>query len=116
LDADGSLNSQYDGRNDFHFIFDMANGKVALGKNSPPQERIAMNQRVIREGEGYVLEITLPWNAVGMSPRPGMRIGLDVHVNDNDGTPQRKGKLTWRAREDEAWRNPSLFGRVILGE
>ena len=116
LDADGSLNSQYDGRNDFHFIFDMANGKVALGKNSPPQERIAMNQRVIREGEGYVLEITLPWNAVGMSPRPGMRIGLDVHVNDNDGTPQRKGKLTWRAREDEAWRNPSLFGRVMLGE
>ncbi|QTR51857.1 hypothetical protein J8380_14680 [Candidatus Thiothrix anitrata] len=116
LDADGSFNGQYDGRNDFHFIFDIANNKVALGKNSPPQERIALNQRVIREGQGYVLEVTLPWNSVRMSPRPGMRIGLDVHINDNDGTPQRKGKLTWRAREDEAWRNPALFGRVILGE
>ena len=115
LDADGSLNSQYDGRNDFHFIFDIASQKVAMGKYSPPRQRVPMNFNVVRNADGYSLEITLPWAALGIQPQAGMRLGMDVHVNDNDGTPQRKGKLTWKAQADDAWRNPALFGRVVLG-
>lgn len=115
FDADGSFNNQYDGHNDFHFIFDIAKNKLALGKYSPQSNAIPMNYHITRAGEGYVLEATLPWSTLGIQARPGMRIGLDVHVNDNDGTPTRKGKLSWKAREDEAWRNPALFGRVVLG-
>jgi hypothetical protein len=116
LDTDGSLGSQYDGRNDFHLIFDSSNGTGIMGKNSPAGSRIPLNQRIIRTAGGYVLEATLPWAALNTQPRPGLRMGLDVHVDDDDDGGARDGKLTWRARVDESWRNPSLFGQVVLGE
>ncbi|MDD5393027.1 MAG: sugar-binding protein [Thiothrix sp.] len=116
LDADGSHNSQYDGRNDFHFIFDGGSNKVAMGKNSPQTNSIPMNHNITRANGGYILEITLPWDALRIQPRPGMRMGLDVHVDDDDNGGARDGKLTWRARADESWRDPSLFGQVVLGE
>lgn len=116
LDADGSLNRQYDQRNDFHFIFSRKDGRVAMGKNSPPIDRIPMNHNIIRSGNGYVLEMTIPWSSLRIQPRPGMQMGIDIHVDDDDDGGERDGKLTWQARQDESWRNPSLFGRVILGE
>jgi hypothetical protein len=116
IDGDGSFNSQYDGRNDFHFIFDGGSDKVAVGRNTPPLNSIPMNHRMIRVNGGYILEVTLPWQALRVQPRPGMRFGLDVHVDDDDDGNGRDGKLAWRASTDDAWRNPSLMGRVILGE
>lgn len=116
LDADGSMNTQYDQRNDFHFIFSLKDGKVALGKNSPPVSSVPMNHAITRSANGYVLEVTLPWSALRVVPRPGQRMGLDVHVDDDDDGGDRDGKLTWKARQDESWRNPSLFGGVILSE
>jgi hypothetical protein len=116
VDGDGSLNGQYDQRNDFHFIFNLKEGTVSLGKNSPQRERVPMNHKVTRSGNGYVLEVTLPWSALRINPRPGHRLGLDVHVDDDDNGGDRDGKLTWKARQDESWQNPSLFGGAILGE
>lgn len=116
IDADGSLNGQYDQRNDFHFIFSRKDERVALGKNSPPIGSVAMNHKFTRSGKGYILETTIPWDALRIQPHSGMQLGVDVHVDDDDDGGGRDGKLTWKAREDESWRNPSLFGRVILGE
>lgn len=115
VDADGSGGQQYDGRNDFHFIFSLKDNKVALGNKSPPVNNMSMNHRVTRAEEGYVLELTIPWSAMRVQPRAGQRIGLDVHVNDDDNGGDRDGKLTWHARQDEAWRNPAMLGHVVLG-
>ncbi|WP_028489782.1 sugar-binding protein [Thiothrix lacustris] len=116
LDADASMASQYDQRNDFHFIFNLKNGTVMLGKNSPRGASLSLNQKLTRSANGYVLEVTLPWSALGVSPRSGHRLGLDVHVDDDDDGGDRDGKLTWKAKQDDAWQNPSLFGGAILGE
>lgn len=116
LDADGSMSQQYDQRNDFHFIFDLKAGKVVLGKNSPKIDRVPLKHSVTRSGNGYVLDVTLPWAGLGIDPRAGQRMGLDIHVNDDDDGGDRDGKLAWKAKQDEAWRNPALFGGVILGE
>lgn len=116
LDADGSRNSQYDQRNDFHFIFSLKDGKVALGKNSPQTERVPMNHNISRAEQGYILEVTLPWSALRTTPYPGQRLGLDIHVDDDDSGGERDGKLTWKAQQDEAWQNPALFGGAILSE
>lgn len=115
VDADGSGGRQYDGRHDFHFIFNLKDNKVALGKKSPAIGSMPMNHRVTRAKEGYVLELTVPWSAMRVQPRAGQRIGLDVHVNDDDNGGDRDGKLTWHARQDEAWRNPAMLGEVVLG-
>ncbi|WP_242632933.1 CBM9 family sugar-binding protein [Thiothrix fructosivorans] len=116
LDADGSMEAQYDQRNDFHFIFNLKDGKVALGKNSPQGGRLPLSQKITRSGDGYVLEVTLTWAGLGIAPRAGHRIGLDVHVDDDDNGGDRDGKLTWKAKQDDAWQNPALFGGAILGE
>lgn len=116
LDADGSMGAQYDQRNDFHFIFNLKDGKVALGKNSPQGGRLPLSQKITHSGKGYVLEVTLPWASLGIAPRAGHRIGLDVHVDDDDNGGDRDGKLTWKAKQDDAWQNPALFGGAILGE
>jgi len=116
VDADGSAGMQYDQTNDFHFIFNLKDGTVALGKNSPQRGRIPLNQRLTRSANGYVLEVTLPWSGLGISPRSGQRLGLDVHVDDDDNGGDRDGKLTWKTKQDDSWQNPSLFGGAILGE
>lgn len=116
LDADGSMSQQYDQRNDFHFIFDLKAGKVVLGKNSPKVDRVPLKHAVTRSGNGYVLDVTLPWAGLGIDPRVGQRMGLDIHVNDDDDGGDRDGKLAWKAKQDESWRNPALFGGVVLGE
>jgi hypothetical protein len=41
---------------------------------------------------------------------PGVSIGFDVQVNDDDGGGQRDSKLAWNAVEDDAWQNTRAFG------
>jgi hypothetical protein len=43
-----------------------------------------------------------------------VKIGLDVHVNDDDDGGDRDTKLTWRGKEDNAWQNPRAFGTAEL--
>ena len=57
---------------------------------------------------GYRMEIALPWAAIGAVRRAGDAIGLDVHVNDNDGTG-REDKLMWSDSGDLAQRRPAPF-------
>ncbi len=116
LDADGSMSQQYDQRNDFHFIVNLKAGNIVLGKNSPKIDRVPLRHTVTRSGNGYVLDVTLPWAGLGISPRAGQRMGLDIHVDDDDDGGDRDGKLAWKAKQDDAWQNPALFGGVILGE
>lgn len=114
LDADASRHSQYDQYNDFHFIFDLKNGKVQMGKNSPQGARLPISQSITRMGKGYVLDIALPWQALKVNPVAGHRLGLDIHITDDDDGNQRDGKLTWQAQQDDAWQNPALFGSAVL--
>lgn len=116
LDADGSAGRQYDKRNDFHFIFSLRDDSVILGKNSPRHGKAPITHTVTRASEGYVLDLIIPWHNVGVQPRLGQRIGLDIHINDDDNGGDRDGKLTWRAQQDESWRNPALLGRLVLAE
>ena len=66
-------------------------------------------------GTGYILEIKIPWSAIkNNTPAVNQLIGFDIQLNDDDNGGARDGKLAWAAMEDEAWRNPSFFGTVIL--
>ncbi|MEZ5447604.1 MAG: sugar-binding protein [Thiolinea sp.] len=49
-----------------------------------------------------------------MRPRSGHRMGIDIHVNDDDDGGGREGKLTWYGKVDEAYRNPSVLGELVL--
>jgi serine/threonine protein kinase/dipeptidyl aminopeptidase/acylaminoacyl peptidase len=64
--------------------------------------------------DGWGVEAAIP--LVGLYPlEPGAEIGFQIHAN---GATQRDHdvKLIWSSLDtnDESWRNPSLFGRIIF--
>ena len=80
------------------------------------QNRIeGVQYAMVTTNTGYQLEIKFPWSTLGTKPRTGAKIGLDVHVNDNDAGQKRDRKLTWHATTDNAWENPQSFGNAELG-
>jgi hypothetical protein len=68
-------------------------------------EQTAAGARVaaVRTGDGYTLEVALPWSAMSSRPRPGDTIGLNVVLYDGDQKDARPGAnisetgLAWSA-------------------
>jgi len=114
VDADGSRGNRFDGKNDFHFIFRWLDQQVNLSQNSPRRTDLGILQAINRHANGYTLEASIPWRTLGVIPQNGSIIGLEVQINDDDTGNDRDGKLAWFSKNDEAWRNPQNFGRMLL--
>jgi hypothetical protein len=112
IDADNSKSSEY-GENDYQYIFNWA-------KTAPGMQEIKHNRTegvqfaLVTTDKGYQVEVKLPWATLGTKPLAGIRIGLDVHVNDDDDGGDRDSKITWYDKQDNAWQNPQLFGNAEL--
>ncbi|MDD4033622.1 MAG: sugar-binding protein [Bacteroidales bacterium] len=64
----------------------------------------------------YIIEIKFPWKTLGyLDPNPGQKIGFDLDVVDNDNNT-REAQLSWNSTSDLLWRDPSVFGTLILKE
>jgi hypothetical protein len=110
VDGDGLRGESYDDRNDHQYVFVWSDPEVHEARG-PVRPGIRFAQA---EGEhGYRMEIALPWTAVGAVRKAGDTIGLDVHVNDNDGTG-REDKLMWSDTADLAHGDPRRLGRGTL--
>jgi hypothetical protein len=65
--------------------------------------------------KGYIVEASFPWaNLNATDVAAGKNLGVDVHLNDNDGGSSRDHKTATFATEDMSWSNPSLFGSAVL--
>jgi hypothetical protein len=112
IDADNSKSGSY-GDNDYQFHFGWAEANPSMGESQHNQTE-GVDFAVGRADAGYRVEIKLPWATLGVEPSAGKKIGLDVHVNDDDDGGDRDSKLTWRGKEDNAWQNPGIFGTAEL--
>jgi hypothetical protein len=110
VDGDGRRGDRYDDQNDHQYVFVWSDPQVhdVVGP-SRPGIRFAQADREY----GYRMEIALPWSAIGAVRKPGEAIGLDLHVNDNDGTG-REDKLMWSDATDLAHADPRRLGRGML--
>jgi hypothetical protein len=115
VDADGSRGTKFDGKNDFHFIYRWKDRNVSLSKSSPRKGRLGIKQTMTRSDRGYTLETSIPWSTLGVKPKAGQAIGVDVQINDDDSGNGRDGKLAWHAKSDNSWKSPQTFGRLVLG-
>lgn len=111
VDGDASQRRQYDGRNDLHLFYRWKDRELTFGKNSA-RAKVDFRSQYI-DGR-YVLDLAIAWDSLQISPRPGHRIGVDMHVNDDDDGGMRDGKLAWFSRIDEVWRDPTLMGEAVL--
>jgi hypothetical protein len=111
IDGDNSKAPAY-GPNDFQyaFIWDKTSPQMLENKHNGTN---GVQYAIVTTEKGYRVEAKFPWSTLGAKPSAGAKIGLDVHVNDND-TGERKTKLCWHDREDNAWNNPQLFGNAEL--
>jgi len=115
IDADGSRSEKFDGKNDFHLIYRWKDKNVNLSKNSPHKRNLNIQQTMTRTNKGYSLETAIPWSTLGVKPIAGKSIGIDVQVNDDDSGNDRDGKLSWHSKNNNSWKDPSNFGRLVLG-
>jgi hypothetical protein len=118
LDLDNSRAKKYDGRNDLKLSFRLKDKSVAIDgiKSSVQARNIAKNIGFLmtKQSRGYRLEVAVPWNIMKIKPRINQHIGFEVQVNDDDSGKQRDGKIAWNAKVDKAWKNPRMFGELVL--
>jgi len=108
IDADNSKSGGY-GDNDYQYYFKWNRDNPTMGESKQGRtHNVAF--AVLTTDDGYRMEIKFPWSTLGTEPSAGAKIGLDVHVNDDDDGGDRDTKLTWRGKEDNAWQTPRAFG------
>ncbi|MCG6926086.1 MAG: hypothetical protein LJF30_12325 [Acidobacteria bacterium] len=112
VDGDGSRNDAVDGYdgNDRQFVFRW-DDPVAHATKGASVESLRFAQSEWEHG--YRMEIAIPWSTLGVAPGAGSTIGLDVHVNDDDGVG-REDKIMWSDGSDAASSEPRRFGKAVL--
>ena len=113
IDGDNSSGSMYDGVNDFQFGFRWADEEIKIGNNSA-NNMTGMNVIHYATDVGHNLELSIPWNTIGVTPSEGYVIGFDVAVDDDDNGGTRECAIASIFTADNAWHNPGVFGNVAL--
>jgi hypothetical protein len=112
VDGDGSRNDAVDGYdgNDRQLVFRFGDSEAHATKGASVEGvRFAQGEWE----HGYRMEVAVPWSTLGVVPAAGSTIGLDVHVNDDDGVG-REDKLMWSDASDMANSEPRRFGEARL--
>ncbi|RTZ63149.1 MAG: hypothetical protein DSZ29_07370 [Aquificaceae bacterium] len=114
LDMDSSRRKSFDGKNDIKLSYRMKDKKVHIDgiESKTISNAITFTMKPIPNG--YRLETAIPWAVFKIKPRNNQRIGFEVEVNDDDSGKQRDGKIAWNAKVDKAWKNPKMFGEIVL--
>jgi hypothetical protein len=112
IDGDNSKSDNYDA-DDAQYHFDWNRTKSTM--NSFEHGSLnGVEFAMVTTEKGYRTEIKFPWSTLGTKPSAGTKIGLDIHVDDDDDGGDRDSKLTWHGKEDNAWETPRAFGTAEL--
>ncbi len=114
IDADGSRKTAYDGHNDFQLTYRMNDKQLSVSSNSAHQQVQGVTQKMVKKANGYQLTTVIPWKTLKVKPGVGKKVGFDVQINDDDTGNNRDAKLSWNANSDAAWKNPQMFGQLVL--
>jgi|GEM_PF-5495501 len=112
LDGGNDRSFSYDA-NDHHLLFRVNDPNVFYWSIQTQNPAGVDFSRVITQ-TGYNIEVRIAWSFIGVTPFPGMDLGVDFHLNDDDDGGIRDHKTSWFAREDQAWNNTSLFNTLQL--
>ena len=114
IDADASRGDSYDKYNDFHLGFSLGKNKINFGGSTPNDKLNSIKFHTRKLPTGYQLEVAIPWSTLNIIPKPEHTLGFDVQINDDDNGNARDAKMSWNASIDQAWKNPEIFGQLIL--
>lgn len=109
IDGNSDKATSYDA-NDFQFVIRYDASQIQEGHSKSVTGIIA---KATQNSTGYVVEASIPWSLVGVTPSDRKNIGIDFHINDSDQA-LRDGKITWFATQDNSYSDPSTFGQGRL--
>ena len=92
----------------------MGSNKVFAGGTTPKNTLHTIKFTTKKSPNGYQLNMSIPWTTLHIVPKAEHSIGFDVQINDDDNGNSRDAKISWNAKVDEAWKNPEVFGQIIL--
>ncbi len=114
IDADASRSESYDQFNDFHLSFQLGNSTIATGEKTPKDRIKNIKYSIKQVPSGYQFEAAIPWTTLNIVPGAEHSLGFDIQINDDDNGGARDAKISWNANRDVAWKNPRIFGQLIL--
>lgn len=116
LDGDYSRGTAYDGKNDLFYLFGWNRTAVVQGSGPPGRTAGIAWAQSNPSSTRYRVEIRIPWSTIGVAAPTagGRKLGVDVHVYDDDNGGGRDGKLMWADTASVAWKNPSVFGTATI--
>ena len=114
FDTDNSRNKKYDGETDFSLNFRMGDKLPTVSGLKRKINTQHIKHKIHKYVWGYQFSTTIPWNVLGINPKHQQKIGFDIQVNDDDTGGSRDAKIAWNAKSDSAWKNPQVFGELVL--
>lgn len=132
IDANNSRDASYDDFDYQLFFHPYYPNAVQFGANSKRipdgdendpgdlywTKNVWSQTRLLANTGGWVMEIAIPWENLGIVYKDQPLFGLEVQVNDNDGAG-RIGKLAWHGTAlmgDVAWHRSDAFKTVRLDQ
>jgi len=120
-DADNSKGpTAFDGVNDTHLSFyhafmgneaaSIANLGWITGTVTDGTEFV-----IVDDSLGYNVEFKIPLEALSIPAIEGQIIGLEVQMDDNDGTSRESISKWWLESGDNSWLYPALWGTATMG-
>ena len=114
IDADASRSETFDEFNDFHLSFRLGDPKITIGGKTPKEDIKDIKYSMRKNPSGYQLDVAIPWTTLRIIPKAEHVMGFDIQVNDDDNGHSRDAKISWNANTDSAWKNPRVFGELVL--
>jgi hypothetical protein len=100
------------GSDDAQYIFAVHAKEVWAGNGAAMHPGIDFKPGPIENG--YAMEIRLPWENLGVQIVPGMEIGLELHVDDDDDGRDADHVLSWNSYSTNSWSDTGNFATVSL--
>ncbi len=115
IDGGNDKSTTYDS-DDFQLLF-RYNDPIAYNASGGVNNPTGLDFAMVNSATGYNVEIRASWAFLGIPPlTEGSKIGLDVHVNDDDDGADREKFISWSDDQNIAWNNPSVFGEILFEE
>ena len=89
-------------------LFVTADGRYQFKGSQRATGRVEVATRIIEDG--YMIELSIPWQIVGSYPDEAPSMGFSISVNDRDGE-NREGQYFWHY-SNEHWKNPSEWASL----
>jgi hypothetical protein len=65
-------------------------------------------------GGGYILETAVPWSALGITPQPGLEIGIAASISDDDTAVGNDQECMISTSPNRQWQDPTTWGTLLL--